>query len=304
MVFNNADAVNAAEDDDEEEGYKDNKKRGPKKPKDTTRDTTLGKRYEPIISMLYDSVADFEKIADEIDEELKTNKTRNMYRSTQIGNLLSAKDKKMAAVKELRSIADKITDYEFKEKTASAKTEESDTSKAVSMAAAKYLRGAMFSDEGKDKKGKKKDREESSFKRQGKKQDVKFDADDDDDDDDWEDSVKRKKNKAEADDDEALAKALAGEINKRGGVSFTSAEKFSSMEGKWKAVVICDPANPEKTGRFAAIDPKTDKILKNFKDDYPGLLPRMKDCRLKYDISKKRASDLNSGKKYMLIFKD
>ena len=105
-------------------------------------------------------------------------------------------------------------------------------------------------------------------------------------------------------DDEALAKALAGEINKRGGVSFTAAEKFSSMEGKWKAVIICDPANPEKTGRFAAIDPKTEKVIKDFKEKWPGLLPKMRDCRLKYDISKKRASDLNSGKKYMLIYKD
>lgn len=305
MVFNNADAVTAAaEAEEEEEGYRDSKKKGPKKPKDTTRDTTLGKRYEPIISMLYDSVSDFERIAAEIDAELETNKTRNMYRSTQIGNLLSAKDKKMMAIKELRSIADKITDYEYKEKAASAKTEESDTSKAVSNAAAKYLRGAMFGDDDKGKKGKKKDREESSFKRQGKKQGVKFDIDDDDDDDDWEDSVKRKKNKADADDDEELAKALAGEINKRGGVSFTSAEKYSFMEGKYRVAIVCDPANVEKSARVVAVNPKTSKIISDFKDKYPGLLPKMKEMRLSFDIGKKRAVDKNSGKRYPLLFRD
>ena len=251
--------------------------------------------------MLYDSVADFEKIASEIDAELATNKTRNMYRSTQIGNLLSAKDKKMAAVKELRSIADKITDYEYKEKAASAKTEESDTSKAVSNAAAKYLRGAMFGDDDKGKKGKKKEREESAFKRQGKKQGVKFDIDDDDD-DDWEDSVKRKKNKADADDDEELAKALAGEINKRGGVSFTNYERLSYLEGTYKTFVLCDPAAPEKDWRYVAVDPKSSKILKG--DDYKSLMPKRKDTRPVFDIGKKRMTDKNSGRKYPLMFKE
>ena len=298
MVFNNADAVNAAEDEDEE-GYKDSKKKGPKKPKDTTRDTTIGKRYEPIISMLYDSVADFEKIADEIDEELKTNKTRNMYRSTQIGNLLSAKDKKMAAVKELRSIADKITDYEYKEKTAKEKNTESDTSKAVAGAAAKFLRGAMFDDDEPKGKKKKKEKEESAFKRQGKKQGVKFDLDDDDDDE--EDKIERKRKKAEADDDMELAKALASELNKRGGVSFTAHEKFAREFENMTIKVICDPAAPESTWKYVACD-KKGNMLKG--DEYKALLPRKKDARPSFNISKKQMVDKASGRRYSLIFKD
>lgn len=301
MVFNNADAINASEEADEDDGYKDNKKKGPRKPKDTTRDTTMGKRYEPIISMLYDSVADFEKIANEIDAELATNKTRNMYRSTQIGNLLSAKDKKMAAIKELRSIADKITDYEYKEKTAKAKTEESDSSKAVSAAAAKFLRGAIFDDDddSKGKKGKKKGKEESSFKRQGKKQGVLFDDDDDDDD---EDRIERKRKKAEADDDMDLAKALASELNKRGGASFTNYERLSHLEGTYKTCVLCDAGAPEKDWRYVAIDPKNGKILKG--DDYKSLLPRRKDARPVFNISKKQMVDKASGRRYPLLFKE
>ena len=95
MVFNNADAVDAETDeddsDDEDGSYKDSKK-GAKKKSVTTLETTYGKRFSPIVSMLHDTITEFDQIAADINRDLQENKnsSRTMYRSSQIGNMIAA----------------------------------------------------------------------------------------------------------------------------------------------------------------------------------------------------------------------
>ena len=308
MVFNNApNDLDEDEDSEEEEGYRDGKKkRGRPKKTETTLETRYGKRYAPIVTMLYDSVADFDKIANEIDEELKSQKgqVRNMYRSTQIGNLLSAKEKKLSAIKEIARVTDKVTDIEYKrEKDAKVEDASRDTSKAIANLGSKYLRGVFdFDDDGKgsksskgSKKGKKdKDKKgESNFARSAR--DMGYDPD--------EDEVERKKSKKNSDDSsEDLAKALAKELMGRAGdYSFSVSEKFINMEGKWSPAITCDALDPEGTAKIVALD-KNGKIIKGFKDDYPGLLPSMKKMKLRFDINKRQAYDSNTGKRYKLLF--
>lgn len=52
-----------------------------------------------------------------------------------------------------------------------------------------------------------------------------------------------------------------------------------------------------------AID-KKGKEIKDFKKEYPGLMPRIKAMRLKYDLNRMKATDLNSGRSYKIIFHD
>lgn len=299
MMFNNADAQLAEEEaNEEEEGYRENKKRSTKK---TTLDTTFGKRFSPVVSMLYDSIRDFDNIAKEIDEELKSTRgqTKGMYRASQIGNLLTAKDKKLSAVKELGSIAKQVSDLEFR-KDQARKAEEGDTTKLVSAIGAKYLSGD-FDFAGGKKKGKKdkdKDKGKGNFAKSSKK--MGFDVDDDDDDD----SVKKPK-KNDVDDSNELAKELAREVlGRKDEFSFTAHEKALGIEGKYTFVVAVDPIDPDNTWRFIAVDPKTGKELKGFKDKYKDLYPKKKNLRLRFDVTKKKCTDLNTAKSYKLVFTD
>lgn len=301
MMFNNADAVTEAEDAEkaeEDEGYRDNKKRAPKK---TTLDTTYGKRFSPVVSMLYDSVADFDKIAKEIDEELKSTRgqTRGMYRASMIGNLLTAKDKKLSAVKELGSIAKQVSDLEYR-RDKEKKAEEGDTTKLVSAIGAKYLSGSFDAvDSKKGKKGKGKDKGKGNFARSAKKMGVDIDDDDNDD----ESSVKKgKKNDA---DSYELAQELAKEVlGRKDEFTFTAHEKALGMEGKYTFVVAVDPADADGTWKFIAVDPKTGKEIKGFKDKYKELFPKRKNVRMRFQLEKKKCTDLNTAKSYKVVFTD
>ena len=68
-------------------------------------------------------------------------------------------------------------------------------------------------------------------------------------------------------------------------------------------MVACDALDPDNTAKFVAVD-KKGKIIPNFKDDYPGLLPKRKNCRFVFDIGRKRVQDKNSGRSYKLLFID
>lgn len=302
MVFNNADAINEeAEGDEDNENYRDNKKKGPKK---TTLDTTYGKRFAPVVSMLYDTISDFDRIAREIDEELKSSRgqTRGMYRSSQIGNYITAKNSRLSAVKELGSIAKTVSDLEYKRDKDKKAAEGSDTTKAISSLGAKFLRGS-FDDSssggkksgGKKDKGKDKKKSSGNFSKSAKK--MGYDPEDDDDDDD---SVSRPKNTAS---DRDLAEELAKTVlNRKGDFSFTPHERFLAVEGKYTFVVSVDPLDPEHTWKFIAVDPKSGKELKGFKDDYKELYPKRKNVRPRFDIAKKKMTDLNTSKNYRLVF--
>lgn len=308
MVFNNADAVAAAEEEEEdEEGYRDNgKKKGPKK---NTLQTTYGMRFAPVVSMLYDTITDFDRIAREIDDELKSSRgqTRGMYRSSQISNYISAKNSRLSAVKELGSIAKQVSDLEYKRDKDKKAAEGSDTTKAITSLGAKFLRGSFEDVRGESsggsgkKSGGKKDKGKkgkSNFSKTAKE--MGYDPEDDDDDED--ESVRRPKNTAS---DRDLAEELAKTVLKRkGDFTFSPHERHLAVEGKYTFVVAVDPVNPEKTWKFIAVDPKTGKEIKGFKEDYKDLYPKRKNVRLRFDITKKKAVDQNTSKTYKLVFTD
>ena len=307
MVFNNADAVKDEEEENEEEdGGKvvDKKAKSTKKKPskaETTLDTTYGKRFSPVVAMLHDTITEFDQIADEIEEDLKNsrNTSRTMYRSSQIGNLISAKNSKLSAVKELASVAKTVSDLEYKKEKDKKDTEGSDTSREISSFGARYLRGSFdIFDAGKKKKKDKDKPEKKSSKPKSAK------ADDDDDEDDV-GSIKASKYRP-PDGDENTEQEMAMEFfkaleNNKENINFTPAERYVSMEGKYTIKVAADPLDLENTWRFVPISNKTGKEIPEFKDKYPGLLPRKRKCRMKFDMNRMKVTDLNTSKTYKLL---
>lgn len=295
MVFNNADHDAEEEkeiDEEDAENYRDSKKKR-KKESTTTLETTYGKRFTPVVSMLHDTIHEFDKIASSIQDELNSPqlKGRSMYRSSQISNLISAKNSKLSAVKELASVATTISNLEYKKEKDKKAEEGSDTSKAISSLGAKFLRGGFETNE--DRKAKKDRKKKKSFM---------------DDDDDDVGSIKKassgKRDSDDDDDDRELAAKLAKALGARkGDFSFTPAEKFMNMEGKYNIVVVADEDDPKDDWKFIAVDPKSGKEIPDFKDDYPGLLPKKKNCRMSFDLSRLRVYDKNSGRTYKLLLK-
>lgn len=293
MVFNNADHLAEEEDEEvetDEENYKDSKKKKKAQKKETTLDTTYGKRFSPVVSMLHDTINEFDKIAEDIQAELDSPQLRSksMYRSNQIGNLISAKNSKLSAVKELASVATTISNLEYKKDKDRKAEEGSDTSKAISMLGAKYLRGGFETQEERKSKKKKKKSWDDEDDDVGtiKKASSKKSNDDDDDQDES---------------DRELASQLAKALGKHPDIKFTAAERFVKLEGTWNCVVIADSDDPKSDWRFAAIDPSTGKIIKDFKEKYPGLLPKKKNARMQFDVNRNKAYDKTSGRTYKLF---
>lgn len=304
MVFNDADAVKAErEADEEEDGGKlvdKPKKKGSKKLSEskTTLDTTYGTRYSPMVEMYYDMINEFDAISKDIEAELETMKGprhQTRYKSDQMGNLLSAKKSKADMIKEVVNIANKVSDLEYKKEKDKKDAEVGDVSREVSNIGAKFLRGSFdIFDMGDSKKKKKK--KDTDEKKSSKKKDY------DDDDDDF-GSIKKLKDVDSADDKElavAFTKALEKNKDK---INFTPAERYVNIDGKYSVVIIADPLELEKDWRFAAIG-KNGKEIKDFKKDYPGLLPRKNGTRMKFDLNRMKVTDLNSGRTYKLVLKD
>ena len=302
MVFNDADSLKAErEADEEEDGGKmvdKPKKKGSKKPSETktTLDTTYGTRYSPMVEMYYDMINEFDAISKDLEAELETMKGprhQTRYKSDQMGNLLSAKKSKADMIKEVVNIANKVSDLEYKKEKDKKDAEVGDVSREVSNLGAKYLRGSFdIFDMGDSKKKKKKDKED----KKGKNKDF-------DDEDDDISSIKKLKDVDSANDKElAIAFTKALEKNKDK-INFTPAERYVNMDGRYDVVIVADPLDVEKSARIIAVD-KKGKEIKDFKKDYPGLLPRLKNMRMKYDLNRMKATDLNSGRSFKLIMKD
>lgn len=317
MVFNNADAMAAAEaeaEENDEEGYRDNKKKkkdpkAEKRSRETTLETQYGKRYAPIVSMYYDNMADFDRFAKQLEEELNSPKgqTRNMYRSTQIGNMLSAMDKRAGMVDKIARIADKLTDIEYRKSKDKAE-DDSNGTKAVAALGAQYLRGVFDTEDAHKKKGKgskkdKKEKTEGNFARQAKAMGYKaYLAEDDDDDEDAKKQAKAMKDKVDS--EKELAKALADELLLRKDVRFTDHEKHLDREGKYVVMVICDALKPDKDWKFVAVNPKTNRIIEDPDGVYKKLLPSKKAATMRFDLPKLKCMDTSSGRSYKLMFKD
>lgn len=296
MIFNNADNIEDAEDD-EDGTYDDSKKtkaakRKATQNKETTLETTYGKRFSPVVSLLFDTINDFDKIAADIEDDLRTSKSKSMYRSNQIGNLISAKDKKLSAVNKLADVAKTLSDLEYK-KEKDKKGDEGDSNKLIANFASKYLSGA-FDDEEDRKSGKKKNKKKS------KGLSV---ADLDDDDDDDESSIKRSK-ESDAEDREIAAKLANRLMENKDKVTMTAHEKYVAMEGKYLIAVVADPVDPDNDWKYIALDPKSRKEIKDFKDKYKGLLPKKSAARMTFDLSRLRAYDKNTAKTYQLLLKE
>ena len=294
MVFNNADHQEEEQDEEDEENYRDSKRK--KKEKDTTLDTTYGKRFSPVVSMLHDTIHEFDKIASDIQAELDSPQLRSksMYRSNQIGNLISAKNSKLSAVKELASVATTISNLEYKKDKDKKAEEGSDTSKAISSLGARFLRGGFELEDGKSGKSSK-----------GKKGKMKWKGKSDDSDDSV-GTIKKAAVSSDSDDredDRELASQLAKALGKHKDITFSPAERFMKMDGAYNVVVVADSDNPEKDWKFAATDPKTGKIISDFKDNFPGLLPKKKNARMTFDLNRGKAYDKESCRTYKLMLK-
>lgn len=302
MVFNDADAVKAErEADEEEDGGKiidaKSKKKANKKSAENrnTLDTTYGTRYSPMVEMYYDMINEFDAISKDLEAELETMKGprhQTRYKSDQMSNLLSAKKSKADMIKEVVNIANKVSDLEYKKDKDKRDADSGDVSKEVSNIGAKYLRGSFdIFDMGKSKKkNKKKDKSEDKKKKN-----------DNDDEDDY-GSIKKLKDSDSADDKElavAFTKALEKNKDK---INFTPAERYVNMDGKYTICIVADPLDIDRSSRVVAINNKGEEI-KDFKKDYPGLLPRLKSMRLKHDINRMKSTDLNTGRVYKLILK-
>jgi hypothetical protein len=306
MVFNNADADLEEEEDEEEydeedgSGYIEKKKRSQKKSSNTL-ETTYGKRFSPVVSMLHDSIIEFDQIAADIEKDLADNRNsaRTMYRSSQMGNLLTAKNSKLSAVKELASVATTLSNLEYKQAKDKKAEEGVDQNKAVASAAAKFLRGGL---DDFDIKSSKKDKGKKK-KKSGK---ITFgvskglSADDLDDDDDI-GSIKKSSAKS-TDDERELATEFAKMLqDHKKDIKLTAHEKAIRLEGTYQVMVLVDPSDLDSY-RFCAVSNKNGKILTD--DVYKDLLPKRKKCRMRFDLSKNRATDLNSSRTYKLLYKN
>lgn len=317
MVFNTADADNAEEDDeeyDEEDGsgYIEKKKRGRSKKVGNSLDTTYGMRFAPIMDMLNQKSQEFDQIAKDIEAELAENKNsaRSMYRSSQMSNMLSAKSSSLSAITSMASLATTLSRLEYqKEKDKRAETGNQD--KEVATMAARFLRGSLDDIEDEDfskkrkKKGKKSKKEKSTKNPYGSFKSLSADDDDDDDDVATFGSISKSSKKSKVSDEEQ--KELALEFAKtlkarKDEIKLTPHEKALGLEGKYHVMVLCDPLDPSDSWKYVAIDNKSGKILKD--DIYKDLLPKKKKARMRFDIAKGRATDLNSARTYKLMYKD
>lgn len=290
MVFNNADARENETDEDldsDEDGeYRESRKsRARNKKPANTLSSTYGQRFSPVVSMLYDTIDKFDTIASDLEDELSRNNSKSMYRTAQIGNLISATNSKLSAVKELASVAKTVSDLEYKKEKDKKAEQEGDNTKLVSSFASKYLRGNFDDTETKRRKKKGKQGKNSV----------------DDDDDEPDDEIKKQRNENQ--------RQLASELAKRLGarkdeIHLSDHERFIGMEGKYNIVVVADSMDPDNDWKFIAVDPKTGKELKDFRDKYKGLLPKRKNCRMTFDLARLKAYDKNSARTYKLILKN
>lgn len=311
-IFNNADNYAAYTDE-----HSDNDSDDPEVKKDTL-DTTYGQRYSPMVSMIHNIIGEYDDLADEIRADLasRTN-MKTMYRSSQIANLISVKNSKLSAIKELTAIAKTITDLEYKKEKDQVKAEEGDNNKAVIALTTKFLRGGFdniddFADDPIPKK---------SPKNKNKNKKKKAQPDTEESDETF--SIPKKKKKARKgyismdhidkiaekleDDDEAddsdLANALGKALLKhKDEIEFTPYEKHINMEGKYTLAVAADADKPSSNWKFIALD-KDGKEIKGFKDKYGELIPKKSDCHMSFDTSKLRVTDKNTSITYKLLLK-
>lgn len=294
-------------------------------------DTTYGKRFAPVVEYIFDTINEFDNIADSIQNELANNKanTKGMYYTSQIGNLISARNSKLSAIKELTNISKTISDIEYKREKDSKKDDEKDLTKNFIYMGAQYLRGSLNNDSNTDSKdddndddyihnsgasdygskNKKKWKKKKKDKKvKGKKKSKKKYYDDDDDDVMSVEYTREKKqnntqsqqiSSKKVSDSDDVFNAIMSKRN----VQLNPYEQFIEVEGTYKFVVVADADNPDDDWTFVAVDPKTDKKLKGFKDKYKALYPDKKLCKMYFNLERMKAIDRATNKTYQLFLK-
>lgn len=303
-TFNKIDDAEPDDDTDEDDDSSDKKKKKKERQMDTL-ESTYGTRFAPIVSYIQDAIDDFDDLADTIESELKTKgTTRGVYRSSQMANLISAKNSKLSAVKELTTVAKMVSDLELKKaKEESGKTDSTET--VVAKFGTKFLSGSFddLDDYGMTVKHKKK------TKGGGKKKKYNFMAMSNDereefDDEDYDDD-KKGKDKGRIPEQKELAKMFAEKmISNKTDFKLTPHEKNIRMEGKYEVVVVVeDILSPAKSWKFTAVD-KKGREIEGFRKEYKELLPNKKSARMVFDMNKMKATNKSTNLKYRILVKD
>lgn len=304
-IFNNADK--AAEDADT---VNDNDNE--KSTKTDTLDTTYGLRYTPMVNMIHGIIGEYDELAESIKEDLANRpNTKTMYRSSQIANLISVKNSKLSAIKELTSIAKQITDLEYK-KEKDSRSGDADDDKAILSLTTRFLRGSLDNDDiyvssespnkkkdkkDKNKKGSTKTTSDSEDGKPTKKREVRG----------YVSTAKIEKMAEELQDDDAddgeLADALGKALIKhKDELDFTPYEKHINLEGKYSLAILADSEKPSSSWKFIAVD-RDGKEIKGFKDKYPELVPKKSECKMSFNVTKMRVVDKNTSITYKLYLK-
>lgn len=307
-----------------------------------TLDTVYGKRFAPVVEFIVDTINEFDTIADGIQEELSSRPAaKSMYYTSQIANLISTRNSKLAAIKELTNISKTISDFEYKREKDKGKEDEDDLTKSFVFMGAQYLRGSLdntmdgnkknddssSSDkpksktQGKTPKKKKLSKKElKKLKKEEKKRKHSESShpqsstmvDDSEDDMMSVEVVKNEGNpeykKMKSDEKDGKISNnddIFNAIMKRRGseITLNPYEQFIKLEGKYKFVVVADEKHPEKDWTFVAVDPKTGKKLKDFKKKYRVLVPDKSLCNMTFNFERMIALDKNTNKSYQLVIR-
>jgi len=120
----------------------------------------------------------------------------------------------------------------------------------------------------------------------------------DEDDDDYKDKYKKKKKKIKNKDGEENFEKRVTQLLKDGDIELSPHELAIDMEGKYKVAIM----KSFKTGDWSVIAlDLNDKIIKDFKEKYPGLLPKKKELDLKWDDERDLARDRKTDRVFQVI---
>lgn len=242
----------------------------------TILDSTLGKRFAPLYVQQMKDYEVINKIAEEIFEDLKTSPSKNMYRSSQTSNLLTALSQKRTLLKDMTDLAKTVSDIEFKymkEEKSSKNDDEKDSTKLASKIGVSLISGLyddVFESDSKKKKKKKN----------------RFDDDDDEDEDEY------------TDDKKSVTERLAQRVAKS--VQFSDYERNLDIEGEFKLAVLADKDEPEKDWKFILVDNDGER-RKDWEKERPELIPKKSEVKVKFLVDKLKV--VFNQRKYDLYLK-
>lgn len=241
----------------------------------TILDSNIGKRFAPLYKMQIEDYERINFILKDLEDDLKTSPSKNMYRSSQTSNLLTALGQKRTLLKDMTDMAKTVSDLELKyaKEERSTKEASGNDDQLAARIGSSIVRGLYD------------DVFEETIKKK-KKSKKKNDEDDDDDDEIDFDSKKDASN--------FLAKRIAKEV------IFSDYEKNIDIEGEYNICVLADKDEPEKEWKFIITDEDGER-RKDWEKERPELLPNKKNSKMKFKLDKMKAYD--RGRKYELILK-